>query len=48
MRIGQATCAEQLKHLERCQIPTLPAIRLELDGEWLEKIGNKSFPYSTW
>jgi len=23
---------------------TLPAIRLELDGEWLEKIGNKSFP----
>ena len=23
---------------------TLPANRLELDGEWLEKIGNKSFP----
>ena len=23
---------------------TLPANRLELDGEWLENIGDKSFP----
>ena len=35
-------------HPERRQIPTLPSIRLELDGGWSEKIGDKSFPYSTW
>jgi hypothetical protein len=48
MRIGQATYVGQLRHLERRQNPTLPGIRLKLDGEWLENIGNKSFPYSTW